>query len=73
LGKLFSAAFAPLAVVWALAESRIWLSIAVLAALGAAAALSGRPAIGMGMAAILAVLLMRADAILDAQKAARAA
>jgi hypothetical protein len=73
LGKLLTLAFAPVTTVWALAESRIWLSIGVLVVLAAVAALLGRPAVAMSLVGLLSLLLMRAETVLAAQKAARAA
>jgi hypothetical protein len=73
VGKLLSTAFAPVGVLWALAESRVWLSIAIFAALTVGAVLVGRPGIAALLASVLAVLLMRSDAILDTRKAAQGA
>lgn len=73
MGKLFTWLCTPISMLWALAESRIWLSIAVTAVVSAVAW-----TLGMGVATIcalfvLSVLLMRADPVLDEQAAAVAA
>lgn len=70
---LLTTVFAPIGRLWLLAESRILLSIAILAVVAAVTAGLGMPAVAMAVVAILALLLMRADGVLAAQRAARVA
>lgn len=73
MGKLFVAAMSPLVALWSMAESRIWITIGVLAVLAAAAGAAGRIGVAMSFLGLLSLFLMRAETVLDAQKAARGA
>jgi hypothetical protein len=73
LGKLFVWLCTPVSMLWALAESRIWLSIALMTAASAAAWTLGSGVALIVALFVLSVLLMRADPVLEEQAAAAAA
>jgi hypothetical protein len=63
VGSIFSALLAPVGIAWRLAESRIWLTIGVLAACAAASWALGRPMATLGFCFLLGIMLMRVDAV----------
>jgi hypothetical protein len=73
MGKLFATAFSPITVLWAFAESRIWMSIIGAAVLAAVSLPLGFGTVGVCALLVLSVLLMRADPVLDEQAALAAA
>jgi hypothetical protein len=73
MGKLVSLVFSPVTMLWALMESRIWLSMS-LVTLGIAIAWPLKfGAATVVLMLVLSVLLMRADPVAEEQAAAKAA
>ncbi|WP_270937288.1 hypothetical protein [Falsiroseomonas oryzae] len=72
MGKLFSIAMSPIAMLWSLCETYIWPSMALFTVAAAVLWASSLPIYGMFAAFAVAILLMRADPLAEA-KAARAA
>lgn len=70
MGKLFIWLCTPISTLWALAESRIWLSIVAAVVVSAAAWMIGSGVATICALFVLSVLLMRADPVLEEQAAA---
>jgi hypothetical protein len=64
LNKIFALLLAPVSMTWAVMESQLWLSLAVLTALTVGCGYIGQAALSGTFALLLGMLLMRADAIL---------
>jgi hypothetical protein len=69
---LLELALRPVAIAWDYAERNVWLSLAIFAVAGLAAAWLRAPMVALMFAMFGGVLLMRADALFAAKRAAAA-